>query len=212
VAIWLWLSAHATAHIVCFTCAGSCDLCCEKLGTEGWKLKAASYLCGAEAWAVWRVHARPQGGYNIGTLVQALDNPTLADEAAKQLSHTLLMFDAFYDVEAKAKAGNAAAKRVMESWYVFASASPRCHSGGMTSWSGRPPRITTNADGCMTPSSPSAGRLEAIYIYVMTFTQPCGCHRLSSSQHLLVGPYICPIPGVDGEPSGCTAIGPLCQW
>ena len=57
-----------------------------------------------------------QGGYNIGTLVQALDNPELADEAAKQLSHTLLMFDAFYDVEAKAKAGNAAAKRVMDSW------------------------------------------------------------------------------------------------
>ena len=32
------------------------------------------------------------------------------------LSHTLLMFDAFYDVEEKHKAGNAAATKVMESW------------------------------------------------------------------------------------------------
>ncbi|MDF4845170.1 aconitate hydratase B, partial [Vibrio parahaemolyticus] len=32
------------------------------------------------------------------------------------LSHTLLMFDAFYDVEEKAKAGNAHAQKVLQSW------------------------------------------------------------------------------------------------
>lgn len=56
------------------------------------------------------------GGYNIQPMITALDNPELADTAAKSLSHTLLMFDAFHDVEEKAKNGNAAAKRVMQSW------------------------------------------------------------------------------------------------
>ncbi len=57
-----------------------------------------------------------QGGYNIHPLIEALDNETLAPIAAKALSHTLLMFDNFYDVEEKAKAGNAHAKQVMQSW------------------------------------------------------------------------------------------------
>ncbi|WLI75445.1 bifunctional aconitate hydratase 2/2-methylisocitrate dehydratase [Kosakonia sp. H02] len=57
-----------------------------------------------------------QGGYNIHPLIDALDNDTLAPIAAKALSHTLLMFDNFYDVEEKAKAGNAYAKQVMQSW------------------------------------------------------------------------------------------------
>ncbi|KLN97609.1 bifunctional aconitate hydratase 2/2-methylisocitrate dehydratase [Moellerella wisconsensis] len=57
-----------------------------------------------------------QGGYNIHALVEALDNEKLAPIAAKALSHTLLMFDSFYDVEEKAKAGNAYAKQIMESW------------------------------------------------------------------------------------------------
>lgn len=57
-----------------------------------------------------------QGGYNVAPLVELLDNPKLAEIAAKQLSSTLLVFDAFYDVDAKAKAGNAAAKKVVESW------------------------------------------------------------------------------------------------
>ncbi|STF90660.1 bifunctional aconitate hydratase 2/2-methylisocitrate dehydratase [Escherichia coli] len=42
--------------------------------------------------------------------------PKLAPIAAKALSHTLLMFDNFYDVEEKAKAGNEYAKQVMQSW------------------------------------------------------------------------------------------------
>jgi len=57
-----------------------------------------------------------QGGYNIHPLVDALESEALAPIAAKALSHTLLMFDNFYDVEEKAKAGNAYAKQVMQSW------------------------------------------------------------------------------------------------
>ena len=56
------------------------------------------------------------GGYNIQPLIEALDDAELADTAAKALSHTLLMFDAFHDVEEKATKGNAAAKAVMQSW------------------------------------------------------------------------------------------------
>jgi aconitate hydratase 2/2-methylisocitrate dehydratase len=56
------------------------------------------------------------GGYNIVTLVDALDNDDLAELAAEELKHTLLMFDRFHDVEEKAKAGNLYAKDVVESW------------------------------------------------------------------------------------------------
>ncbi|RJG50060.1 bifunctional aconitate hydratase 2/2-methylisocitrate dehydratase [Motilimonas pumila] len=57
-----------------------------------------------------------QGGYNIEPLIAQLDNDALAPLAVKALSHTLLMFDAFYDVEEKAKAGNKFAQQVLESW------------------------------------------------------------------------------------------------
>ncbi|MCF7481383.1 bifunctional aconitate hydratase 2/2-methylisocitrate dehydratase [Vibrio sp. J1-1] len=57
-----------------------------------------------------------QGGYNIEPLVTLLDDDALAPIAAKALSHTLLMFDAFYDVEEKAKAGNTFAQQVLQSW------------------------------------------------------------------------------------------------
>lgn len=56
------------------------------------------------------------GGYNISTLVELLDSDTLAAAAADELCHTLLMFDAFYDVAEKAKSGNAEAQRVLQSW------------------------------------------------------------------------------------------------
>jgi len=56
------------------------------------------------------------GGYNIQPLIAALDDANLSDVAATALSHTLLMFDAFHDVEEKAKSGNAAAAKVMQSW------------------------------------------------------------------------------------------------
>ncbi len=56
------------------------------------------------------------GGYNIETLVSLLDDESLAQLAADQLKHTLLMFDAFHDVEEKVKAGNSYAKELMQSW------------------------------------------------------------------------------------------------
>ncbi|MAB98229.1 MAG: bifunctional aconitate hydratase 2/2-methylisocitrate dehydratase [Pseudomonadaceae bacterium] len=57
-----------------------------------------------------------QGGYNIATMVELLDDAELGAVAAEQLKHTLLMFDAFHDVAEKAKAGNANAKAVLQSW------------------------------------------------------------------------------------------------
>jgi len=56
------------------------------------------------------------GGYNIHPLVELLDNAELGATAAEGLKHTLLVFDAFHDVEEKAKAGNANAKAVLQSW------------------------------------------------------------------------------------------------
>ncbi|MCL6414554.1 bifunctional aconitate hydratase 2/2-methylisocitrate dehydratase [Aestuariirhabdus sp. Z084] len=56
------------------------------------------------------------GGYNIETLIALLDDAALAEIAAEQLKKTLLVFDAFHDVEEKSKAGNANAKAVLESW------------------------------------------------------------------------------------------------
>jgi aconitate hydratase 2/2-methylisocitrate dehydratase len=56
------------------------------------------------------------GGYNVAPLVELLDDAVLGGIAADGLKHTLLVFDAFHDVEEKAKAGNAHAKAVMQSW------------------------------------------------------------------------------------------------
>jgi len=57
-----------------------------------------------------------QGGYNIQPLVDALDDAELAPIAAGALKSMLLMFDSFYDVETKAKAGNLHAREVMHAW------------------------------------------------------------------------------------------------
>lgn len=60
------------------------------------------------------------GGYNVQALVGLLDlsttKPALADAAVKALSKTILMFDAFHDVDEKMKAGNTHAKKLIESW------------------------------------------------------------------------------------------------
>lgn len=56
------------------------------------------------------------GGYNISTLVELLDSKELGAAAATELTHTLLMFDAFHDVAGKSRKGNEHAKRVMQSW------------------------------------------------------------------------------------------------
>ena len=56
------------------------------------------------------------GGYNITTLVELLDDAELGAAAAKELCHTLLMFDAFHDVAEKANQGNSHAQKVLQSW------------------------------------------------------------------------------------------------
>ncbi|WP_373184143.1 bifunctional aconitate hydratase 2/2-methylisocitrate dehydratase [Halomonas campaniensis] len=75
----------------------------------------------AESPLIDRIHAvkllgTMQGGYNIVSMVELLDDAELAKEVGEQLKHTLLMFDAFHDVEERAKAGNAVAKEVIQSW------------------------------------------------------------------------------------------------
>ena len=75
----------------------------------------------AESPLIDRIHAvkllgTMQGGYNIVSMVELLDDAELAKEVGEQLKHTLLMFDAFHDVEERAKAGNAVAKDVIQSW------------------------------------------------------------------------------------------------
>ncbi len=78
------------------------------------KGEASSPILGAEQAVEWL--GTMQGGYNIHPLIDLLDDAKLAPLAAKALSHTLLMFDAFHDVQEKAKAGNALAQQVMQSW------------------------------------------------------------------------------------------------
>lgn len=56
------------------------------------------------------------GGYNVHPLIELLDDAEVAPVAAAALKKTLLMFDYFNDVAAKARAGNAHAKEVMQSW------------------------------------------------------------------------------------------------
>jgi aconitate hydratase 2 / 2-methylisocitrate dehydratase len=56
------------------------------------------------------------GGYNIGPLVDLLDDTQVGGIAAEGLKKTLLMFDQFHDVKEKAGKGNANAKAVVKSW------------------------------------------------------------------------------------------------
>ncbi len=56
------------------------------------------------------------GGYNVHPLIELLDDAEVSAVAAEGLKKTLLMFDYFNDVAAKAKAGNAKAQEVMKSW------------------------------------------------------------------------------------------------
>ena len=57
-----------------------------------------------------------QGGYNVMPMVDALDEPELAADAAEALKKTLLVFDAFNDVTDKAENGNEHAKAIIQSW------------------------------------------------------------------------------------------------
>ncbi|MCD6259565.1 MAG: bifunctional aconitate hydratase 2/2-methylisocitrate dehydratase [Helicobacteraceae bacterium] len=58
------------------------------------------------------------GGYNVKPIIDALSssNSAVVDAAKEALKHTLLVYDAFNDVEELHKAGNVAATEVMTSW------------------------------------------------------------------------------------------------
>ncbi len=56
------------------------------------------------------------GGYNVHPLIELLDDAEVSAQAAEALKKTLLMFDYFNDVATKARAGNARAGEVMQSW------------------------------------------------------------------------------------------------
>jgi aconitate hydratase 2/2-methylisocitrate dehydratase len=56
------------------------------------------------------------GGYNVAPLVAALKNKKLADDAQAALSRITLVYDAFDEVAALAKAKNEAARKVLKSW------------------------------------------------------------------------------------------------
>src|SRR5690606_12139061 len=56
------------------------------------------------------------GGYNGAPLIELLDDAEVGTIAAGALKTALLVFDAFHDVEEKARAGNANAKAVLQSW------------------------------------------------------------------------------------------------
>ncbi len=56
------------------------------------------------------------GGYNVQPLIDLLDDAVVGPIAAAALSRTLLIFDAFHDIQEKADAGNAHAKKVLQSW------------------------------------------------------------------------------------------------
>jgi aconitate hydratase 2/2-methylisocitrate dehydratase len=56
------------------------------------------------------------GGYNIGPLIDLLDDAVVGSVAADGLKKTLLMFDQFHDVKEKADRGNPHAQAVVRSW------------------------------------------------------------------------------------------------
>ena len=56
------------------------------------------------------------GGFNVKPLIDLLDDVQVGAIAAEGLKKTLLIFDAFGEVKAKADAGNAHAQAVLKSW------------------------------------------------------------------------------------------------
>jgi aconitate hydratase 2 / 2-methylisocitrate dehydratase len=57
------------------------------------------------------------GGYNVRSLIELLGgDPVLAQAAVEALKKTLLVYDAFHDVQELAESGNAFAQQVMQSW------------------------------------------------------------------------------------------------
>lgn len=57
-----------------------------------------------------------KGGFNVQPLIDLLEDDSLAQNAVDALSHTLLIYDAFYKVCALCKKGNTYAKKLVENW------------------------------------------------------------------------------------------------
>ncbi|SHO54911.1 bifunctional aconitate hydratase 2/2-methylisocitrate dehydratase [Vibrio quintilis] len=57
-----------------------------------------------------------QGGYNVMSLIDLLENSQLAELAAAALKMTIMVYDAFDTVKEKADAGNSYAAAVLQSW------------------------------------------------------------------------------------------------
>ena len=84
-----------------------------------------------------------QGGYNVKPLVDALDDAAVAQVAADGLKQTLLVFDAFHDVEEKMRKGNPFAQQVIESWaraewFVSRPEVPKRSPSACSRWTERP--------------------------------------------------------------------------
>ena len=65
-----------------------------------------------------KILGKMHGGYNVGPLIDALklDDEELAQAAANELKHIILVYDAFNDVKRLMDEGNKYAKEVIESW------------------------------------------------------------------------------------------------
>jgi aconitate hydratase 2/2-methylisocitrate dehydratase len=98
------------------------------------------------------------GGYNVHPLIELLDDAEVAGVAAEGLKKTLLMFDFFNDVAAKAKAGNAKAKEVMQSWAdaEWFTSAPKCRRRSPSPSSRCPARPTPTT--CRPRPTPGAAR------------------------------------------------------
>lgn len=77
----------------------------QEYSVDGLKPEAATTLLGSM-----------QGGYNVQPLIDLLEHPGLGRLAAEQLASTILIFEKFSEVEAKALSGNDRAKEVLQSW------------------------------------------------------------------------------------------------
>src|SRR3989339_178642 len=65
--------------------------------------------------AAIKILGKMVGGYNVKPLIDALSNDAIANEAAHELKHNLLVYDAFNDIVDLSKT-NSYAKEVLQSW------------------------------------------------------------------------------------------------
>lgn len=65
--------------------------------------------------AAIKILGKMVGGYNVKPLIDALSNDAIANEAAHELKHTLLVYDAFNDI-VELSSTNSFAKEVLQSW------------------------------------------------------------------------------------------------